>query len=367
MLIEVHMLKNFAPTNLNRDDSGAPKNCMFGGEKRGRISSQCLKYSWRTSKYLHDALGDEVFGVRTRKISDIIADIISTKDVDSEVVEYVRELLPEVVKKGSNNMTKQIVLYSKADIDAIAGYVLEKVEGARLADVKKNLKIKDLQNELKKDSKRSLSLDMALFGRMVTSDAFADVEASMQVAHAISTNRVMMESDFFTAVDDLIDGNEESGSAMMDDIDYNSSCYYIYASIDVDKLRENLSINDTADDIVREVIPKLIETMVYTNPSGKQNSFAGHSLPSAILVEVKEKHIPVSYANAFEVPVRADHNGGLVKNSINKLVQYCNTIQNAYGLPVTKRLWFCTEKESILKVENAEECCTLTSLIDNLM
>lgn len=44
---------------------------------------------------------------------------------------------------------------------------------------------------------------MALFGRMVTSDAFADVEASMQVAHAVSTNKVYMESDYFTAVDDL--------------------------------------------------------------------------------------------------------------------------------------------------------------------
>lgn len=72
-----------------------------------------------------------------------------------------------------------------------------------------------------------ITLDMALFGRMVTSDALADVEASMQVAHAFSTNRVYMESDYFTAVDDLINGSEtEKGSAMIGDIDYNSSCYY---------------------------------------------------------------------------------------------------------------------------------------------
>lgn len=45
MLIEVHMLKNYPATNLNRDDTGAPKTCMFGGVQRGRISSQCLKYS----------------------------------------------------------------------------------------------------------------------------------------------------------------------------------------------------------------------------------------------------------------------------------------------------------------------------------
>lgn len=371
MLIEVHMLKNYAPTNLNRDDSGAPKTCMFGGVKRGRISSQCLKHSWRTSKFLHDEIGDDALGIRTRKLPDIIAERLESEGVESDIVDYVKgELTGIGTKEGKgtkDNKTAQIIMYSKADIDAIAGYVLDKVKGAKLADVKKNMKAKTLQDELKKDSKRSLSLDMALFGRMVTSDAFADVEASMQVAHAISTNRIMMESDFFTAVDDLIDGDEESGSAMMGDIDYNSSCYYIYASIDVDKLCENLSVEDNAEDIAREVIPKLIETMAYTNPTGKQNSFAGHSLPSAVLVEVKDKHIPVSYANAFEVPARADSEGGLIDNSISKLVKECNAIQNAYGLPVVKRLWFNPEGDKGIKVDNAVECSTFASLIDNLM
>ena len=30
MLIEIHMLKNYPATNLNRDDMGAPKSCIFG-------------------------------------------------------------------------------------------------------------------------------------------------------------------------------------------------------------------------------------------------------------------------------------------------------------------------------------------------
>lgn len=50
MLYEIHMIKNYPPTNLNRDNTGAPKTCMFGGVLRGRISSQCLKRSWRTSE-----------------------------------------------------------------------------------------------------------------------------------------------------------------------------------------------------------------------------------------------------------------------------------------------------------------------------
>ena len=43
MLIQIHMLQNYAPSNLNRDDSGSPKSAVFGDQPRGRISSQCLK------------------------------------------------------------------------------------------------------------------------------------------------------------------------------------------------------------------------------------------------------------------------------------------------------------------------------------
>ena len=59
--IEFHILQNFPPSNLNRDDSGAPKDCDFGGYRRQRISSQCLKRSVRTSEVfemlMHDRLG----------------------------------------------------------------------------------------------------------------------------------------------------------------------------------------------------------------------------------------------------------------------------------------------------------------------
>ena len=47
MFLELHILQNFAPSNLNRDDTGAPKDCEFGGHRRARISSQCLKRAIR--------------------------------------------------------------------------------------------------------------------------------------------------------------------------------------------------------------------------------------------------------------------------------------------------------------------------------
>src|SRR5699024_1097882 len=46
------------------------------------------------------------------------------------------------------------------------------------------------------------SVDIAMFGRMVADDAAYNVDASVQVAHAIGIHESEPEFDFFTAVDD---------------------------------------------------------------------------------------------------------------------------------------------------------------------
>ena len=47
MKIEIHVLQNFAPSNLNRDDTNTPKTCYFGDVPRARLSSQCFKRAVR--------------------------------------------------------------------------------------------------------------------------------------------------------------------------------------------------------------------------------------------------------------------------------------------------------------------------------
>ena len=88
MLIEIHMLKNYPPVNLNRDDSGAPKTCFFGGVQRGRISSQCLKRSWRTSD-IFKRVGS--YGIRTRKLPELVAERLLEMGVDPEIVAVAKE------------------------------------------------------------------------------------------------------------------------------------------------------------------------------------------------------------------------------------------------------------------------------------
>ena len=371
MLIEIHMLKNYPPTNLNRDDTGAPKTCLFGGVTRGRISSQCLKRSWRTSPVFQNEIGAENLGVRTRKLPQLVVEKLRSMGVSEEVT---AELLPKLSGFGNKDgketkegdITAQIVVYAPQDIQAVAETVKEIVDQCKTMKEVKALKAKDLQAAVRNAQIRPVTLDIALFGRMVTSDAFRDVEASMQVAHAISTNKVAVESDYFTAMDDLLDGAslDEQGAGMIGDIDYNSSCYYIYASIDVDALKENLKDSENADEIAAKAIPALIRAMAFTNPSGKQNSFAGHVLPSAVLVECKSTKIPTSMANAFVEPVRASGGKDLVENSAIKLAEEADAIARNYGLPVDRRIWFCVDKYEVRPACDAVICATFPELVD---
>lgn len=344
MLLEIHMLKNYPATNLNRDDMGAPKSCMFGGVQRSRISSQCLKRSWRVSPLFQKEMAGHL-GVRTRKMPQLVKKSLLEMGVGEEMAAVAEKKLTGFANKAGkerdDGITSQIVLYAPEDIQAIADAVKAQIDEAKDVKAFAKLKATDIEKSVTGAGARPVSLDIALFGRMVTSTAFADVEAAMQVAHAFSTNRVIMESDFFVAMDDMIDNQEELGAGMMDNVDYNSSCYYIYASLDVDKLRDNLKNAENPEALVKAVIPSLLRTMAYSNPSGKQNSFAGNVLPSAVLIEGKEYPVPVSYANAFAKPAKATMKADLVADSITKLQQHVVATAKAFpSLADANRVWF---------------------------
>ena len=369
MLFEIHMLKNYPPTNLNRDDTGAPKTCTFGGVTRGRISSQCLKRTWRTSDLFKAEIGEEHLGIRTRKLPELVADRLLELGVEPDFVEAVKPRISgfgnkegKETKDGGN--TAQVIFFAPQDIDAVALAVKEKLDACKTVKDVEKLKGKDLQSAVAGAEIRPITLDIALFGRMVTSDAFRDVEASMQVAHAISTNKISVESDYYTAMDDLLSGEsmDEMGAGMIGDVDYNASCYYIYASLDTDALRDALKDVKHSDEIIKKALPALLRAMAFTNPSGKQNSFAGHVLPSCVLVECKEQKIPVSLVNAFVEPVRGQD---IVKESIQKLADEADQTTRCFSLPVKERLWFSVDRYPIHPDCATKVCAAFPDLVEN--
>lgn len=369
MLYEIHMLKNYPPTNLNRDDTGAPKTCLFGGVMRGRVSSQCLKRSWRTSPSFRAEIGDDNLGIRTRKLPILVAEKLEEMGVSHEFAEAIQPRLTGIGNKEgketkAGNATAQVIFYAKEDITAVAETVKELLDKCKTVKDVQKLKGKDIQAAVTGADVRPVTLDIALFGRMVTSDAFRDVEASMQVAHAISTNKVSVESDYFTAMDDMLSGSsmDELGAAMIGDVDFNSSCYYVYTSIDTDALAENLKYAENPGEVIRKAIPALLRAMAFTDPSGKQNSFAGHVMPSVVMVECKEKKIPTSMVNAFVEPV--GKGGDLVKQSAEKLAAEVDMTARNFGLEVKERLWFCVDKYDIKPESATKVCATFPELVE---
>ncbi len=384
MMIEIHMLKSFPPTNLNRDDTGSPKSCVFGGVQRGRISSQCLKRSWRTSKELKWALGD--ISVRTRWPSRAINKRLTGVDEYNEDLEKAISIITGIKLKRDNKndklRTEQIVIYSTGDLDWLAKAIEE--EGLQkliteydklMAKNTKEGKDKEGNNKNNIKSKitdkyanklRPITIDIALFGRMVTSDAFANVDAAMQVAHAISTHKVSSESDYFTAVDDLVKGgeSEDAGAGMIGDVEYNACCYYIYACIDIDQLRENLHYTQDCERIIQAAVPAILETMAYVNPTGKQNTFAGHALPAAILIEKKQRKIPVNYANAFVKPACATQKESLVDVSVRMLAQEVDNTDNKFALEVTDRLWLDAHEHC--EPQKADTCASVPEMLERV-
>jgi len=351
MLIQIHILQNYAPANLNRDDTGSPKDAIFGGTRRGRISSQCLKRSIRKSTAFAEAFGaTELLGVRTKQLPTLIRQELQTLGADDQMVQAIMERVAEIGRESgkakpeedtepasvegepeaeTDVVTKQLIFIGRDELQPMAQKLIDlyKQYGVKKWSDKK-LKIGEITKELGRSMPRSI--DIAMFGRMTTSEAFEDVQAAVQVAHALSTNALAQEFDYYTAVDDL---SNESGAGMIGDVEFNSSTYYKYLNVHWEKLVENLG-NDLV--AARQAVKALVEAAATAQPSGKQNSFAAHSLPDLVLLEVRDKNLPVSYANAFVKPVRPNGDESLMDASTTKLADYMGRAIKTYNLSGTR-------------------------------
>ena len=125
-----------------------------------------------------------------------------------------------------------------------------------------------------------------------------NTDASAQVAHAFSIDQITPEYDYFTAVDDCA-SEDNAGAAMIDTVGFNSSTLYRYATVNIDVLRDQLQ----DDSATVEGVVAFVEAFVKSMPSGKQNTFANHTLPEDVVVTLRESQ-PISAADAFEDPVR---------------------------------------------------------------
>jgi CRISPR system Cascade subunit CasC len=192
-----------------------------------------------------------------------------------------------------------------------------------------------LKEFVKENKGWARSTDVALFGRMLAEEPDLNLDAACQVAHALSTNRVAMEFDFFTAVDDL-NPDAETGAGMIGSTGFNSSCFYRYMLVDVDHLAKNLSPEDDATDASRQRAldgtRAFLRAAIAALPTGKQNSFAAQARPAlALAVARPERSMPMSLVNAFEAPAAPQDGHSLMSDSAHKLFEHWNNLHGMYG------------------------------------
>ncbi len=335
LFLEFHLIQNFAPSNLNRDDTGAPKDALFGGQRRARISSQCLKRAVRLTAQAHELVAPEHRAVRTKKLLALLQERLAGRDPEEARHKIELVLAGVGLKLKDDGKTEYLLFLGDREVAGLAQLIDqhwdELTAGSGEKKSKKEAKTA-LPAELTKQAKALLdggkAVDVALFGRMLADLPAVNQDAACQVAHAISTHRVEREFDYFTAVDDEGDA-DETGAGMIGQVEFNSATLYRYAVLDLHKLLSNLQGDR---ELTLSAVAAFTQALVRAIPSGKQNSFAAHNPPEFVGVCLRHA-APLSLANAFEQPVTPRGDAALTAQSVQRLADYEAKLAAVYGQP----------------------------------
>lgn len=330
LIVDIHALQTIPPSLINRDDTGAPKSAVFGGTPRQRVSSQSWKRAIR--KFFEENFDPEQIGDRSKRLPEKIARKLEDAGLEqAEAISRTEQLFKAAkIKTSVQKLSKkEIENGEEANPYPETGYLLflsqhqiDRAVSELLERNGENLKKTEAQEIL--DTRHSV--DMSMFGRMVADDAAYNVDASVQVAHALGIHASAPEFDFFTAVDDLAEEGEETGAGMLGTVQMMSSTLYRYATVNVDSLAENLDSRENAFQATEQFIDAFIKSM----PTGKINTFANQTLPELVYITVRDSR-PISLVNAFESPVEATESVSRRAVGAQKLADEARDIETVYG------------------------------------
>ena len=337
--LQIHTLHSYPAALLNRDDSGLAKRIQFGDDVRTRISSQCLKRHWRVADDEFALKNIEGFtdSVRTRNAVSlgIMAPLKEEQVASTEVLRELEKVFQEQVYSGSGT---QPLLLGLAEVEFLLGKAKgicsEHPSDVKAAtDAAKLLFSTQPANKgrtnfraFREQTKFPGGLISALFGRMVTSDTAANMDAAVHVAHAFTVHEEKSEMDFWAAVDDLPKPEEGPGAAHLNDMELTAGLFYGYVVVDVPGLVSNLEGCDAGDwenadrELAGQVVHNLLHLIATVSPGAKLGSTAPYSYASLMLVEAGRRQ-PRTLANAFRkrVAEQVDAASGALSAHLEKL------------------------------------------------
>lgn len=378
LFIDVHALHTVPPSNLNRDDTGAPKSATFGGVPRHRVSSQAWKRAIR--KDFANYMSSDQLGTRTKRVVEQIARRVvelqgtPADQIDPEshgaALSAAAESAEALLKTAGFKAEKPKKRKQKGEADDENTLVFAQTEYLAFLS---NLQIRKAAEQIAadpehkwtaKEAKALLdtdhSVDIAMFGRMLADAPDLNVDAAVQVAHALGVSASEPEFDYFTAVDDAAESAEETGAGMIGTVEFTSSTLYRYATVNLHALEANLG--DAA--LAHEAVSAFIQAFITSMPSGKQNTFANTTLPDVVVVSVRTDR-PVSWVNAFEEPVLAEAAGGRRDEAAGKLAAEALALETMYDAPAA-RTWVITSDRLAERLEGLGERANRTQMLDQL-
>lgn len=363
--LQIHTLHSWPAALLNRDDAGLAKRIPFGGSERTRVSSQCLKRHWRVAD---DAFAlsriDPAIGVSVRsrrvwqaEVEEPLVDEGFAREVVGVVLKGLQDDLYGQSKKAEKAAAGSAVSLERSEIvvlgrpeilylrEVAAGLLrqvggdikaAEKATAEMLKAFKKNF------HALKEQRKGAAGIDAAMFGRFVSGDREARVDAAVHVAHAFTVHAQASEPDYFTAVDDIHDAEEGAGAGHLNTAELTSGVYYGYVVVDVPLLVSNLEGCDRraweqADrTLAAKAVEHLLHLIAKVTPGAKLGSTAPYTYASLVLAEAGEEQ-PRTLANAFLDPVRRQP---LEDRAGEALAAHAEAIDAMYGN--ASRRWLAT-------------------------
>ena len=379
MKLELHLIQNFTASNLNRDDTGAPKDVVFGGHRRARISSQAQKRAAR--KWAEAVLGKDKIGVRTADVAGMVAGVLQARGVTDAKGRIGVALMAARAKLDDAGQTKAMIFIGPREVERFADFVHEHwkaldpetalvpkkkgkaaddeatlaeetspddtgpaddkpaARGKKAAGKKPEMELK--LDKAVEDALKTVfdapSIDISLFGRFMADRADFIVDASCQVAHALGVSKIEREFDFFTAMDD----RAEAGSGQhLGVTEFNAPTYYRYAVIDTELLLANLNGDQ---DLAREAVTVFVEALAKAIPTGKQASFAAHNVPAFVAVAARAAG-PMNLANAFEQPIRPRSDAALTEQAVERLAKENDWSAGTFGAGVEADRWAFVDK-----------------------
>jgi CRISPR system Cascade subunit CasC len=327
--LTLHIVNTIPWSNLNRDDSGTPKRAVIGGVLRGMLSSQSIKRAARTDYELRSL----DTSVRSTNLAALVADRAQEINPDLEPKTAIRDakkLVSGLVKTASKTEDAEVGDGEAVKESGISSWLsMEEIETAAAAVATGAVSVRKEPTAAQKKKNeegaeaaidfvepgRTGSLSIAAFGRMFASSPQANTAAAVAVGPAMSVHKAVIETDYFSTVDDNPTQAQGRGASFLGVASYTSGVFYRAVTIDREQLKANWTGMSAGNS--REQLELMVHALIYKLPAGKRNATAPYVAPLAVLAEEQSYRL----AYDFETPVLPGEDGGYAEAAVRRLAR----------------------------------------------